>query len=419
MKEDIFISSESIRSLLANTKQLTFEVTDACNLNCKYCGYGELYSDYDDRKNNMLGTERAIQLLDYMNTLWNSAYNKVLNQPLSISFYGGEPLLNMKFITEVVNYLNSQPNKWRKFRYSMTTNAILLDKYMDFLVENNFKILISLDGNKENNSHRIDHHGNNSFDKIVRNLDLLKQSYPDYFNSCISFNSVLHNKNSVEDVYAFFKDKYNVKPYIAELGTAGVRENMQEKFNTMFKSSVESLRYSKEYKKIENDLFIRLPTVNSLNKFLLATLPSSFGDFNELLNGKKTIPKKFIPTATCLPFSKKVFVTVNGKILPCERIGQQFALGYIGDKKIEIDFDAIAAKYNHYYSKLFNRCAKCHQKSFCSKCMFNLSDIEKENTSCNAFMNKEDFINYKKFQYDFLRQNPEYYSRLIKEVTSK
>jgi predicted nucleic-acid-binding Zn-ribbon protein len=36
---------------LANLSQLVFEVTDACNLKCKYCGYGEFYNDYDSRGN--------------------------------------------------------------------------------------------------------------------------------------------------------------------------------------------------------------------------------------------------------------------------------------------------------------------------------------------------------------------------------
>lgn len=26
-----------------NLRQLTFEVTDDCNLCCKYCGYGDMY----------------------------------------------------------------------------------------------------------------------------------------------------------------------------------------------------------------------------------------------------------------------------------------------------------------------------------------------------------------------------------------
>ncbi len=40
-----------IKNSLANTPQITFEVTDLCNLDCVYCGYGKLYSDHDERTN--------------------------------------------------------------------------------------------------------------------------------------------------------------------------------------------------------------------------------------------------------------------------------------------------------------------------------------------------------------------------------
>ena len=45
-----YLTPNHIRYALANLPILTFEVTDACNLKCKYCGYGEFYNDYDERK---------------------------------------------------------------------------------------------------------------------------------------------------------------------------------------------------------------------------------------------------------------------------------------------------------------------------------------------------------------------------------
>lgn len=63
-KDDFFVedeitfktdySSEAIKMNLANLRQLLIEVTDACNLKCKYCGYGDLYANYDKR-NALLG----------------------------------------------------------------------------------------------------------------------------------------------------------------------------------------------------------------------------------------------------------------------------------------------------------------------------------------------------------------------------
>jgi uncharacterized protein len=39
------INTDNIVYALANLPQLVFEITDACNLKCKYCGYGEFYDD--------------------------------------------------------------------------------------------------------------------------------------------------------------------------------------------------------------------------------------------------------------------------------------------------------------------------------------------------------------------------------------
>ena len=51
MKEYRKISHLDIEYSLANLKQLVFEVTDACNLRCKYCAYADLYEGYDQREN--------------------------------------------------------------------------------------------------------------------------------------------------------------------------------------------------------------------------------------------------------------------------------------------------------------------------------------------------------------------------------
>ena len=210
-----YITSEHVLSNLANLPQLVFEVTDACNLKCKYCAYGEFYSDFDKREDNMLSVSKAIRLIDYRNQYWNSERNTSAKSFMYISFYGGEPLMNFNFIKEIVEYVETRLDcPRRKFLFSMTTNAILLHKYMDYLVEHDFHILVSLDGNEKNNSYRVDYFGNGSFGRVVRNVDLLREKYPDFFDKNINFNSVFHNKSTVEEVYRFFKDRYGKKPMI-------------------------------------------------------------------------------------------------------------------------------------------------------------------------------------------------------------
>lgn len=130
-----YITSRQIIEAVANTPQIVFETTDACNLNCKYCLYGELYSSYGERHARFLSSKLAILFLDSLFKLWESNIVQSARKFTFISFYGGEPLLNMSFIKDVVSFVN-QKKMIHDFGFTMTTNGILLDKHIDFFVEN-------------------------------------------------------------------------------------------------------------------------------------------------------------------------------------------------------------------------------------------------------------------------------------------
>jgi len=415
------ITSEDIRRSLSNSPQLTFEITDACNLKCEYCGYGKFYSDYDERKSTRLSPQRAKVLLDYLSSLWKSELNVSHNQNVYISFYGGEPLMNVPFIKEIISYIEELDCPSRSFTFNMTTNGILLDRYIDYLVEKDVQLLISLDGDRYNTSYRVDHRGVNAFDRIVKNVDLVRARYPDYFEKSVNFNAVLHNRNSVESIYEFFQARYGKVPSIGELNNSGIRPEMREEFNRTYQSSAESLMQSEHYSEIERGMFLKSPTYHSATLFLMQYSEHAYRDYNELLFGKaKQDEELTIPTGTCLPFSKKIFVTVNGKILPCERIGHQFALGHVDDLGVHLDFEAIADRYNGYYRKMKPQCSACHNRKACSQCVFNLGGIDGlKAPRCLGFMSKQDVEHYRGAQLQFFQENPEAYHKIMTEVIIK
>lgn len=409
-----YITPEQVLNSLANLPQLVFEVTDACNLKCKYCAYGEFYSDFDKREDKMLPVSKAKQLIDYLNQCWNSGRNTSAKSVTYISFYGGEPLVNFAFIKEMIEYIkNNIDQSHRKILFSMTTNAILLHRYMDFFVENDFHILVSLDGNEKNNGYRVDHQGNGSFERVVRNVDLLREKYPEFFDKNVNFNAVFHNRSTVEEVYRFFKEKYNKIPSISELNNSGIRFDKVEEFNQTYRSSEQSLQQSEHYEEIEKDLFMGASSYKSLALYLHQYSGNYYRDYTDLLCDKENM--KYIPTGTCLPFSKKMFVTVNGKILPCERIGHQFGLGQVTDSGVELDAAAIAHKYNVYYSKLEKQCSYCKNRPSCIQCLFNLKDVE-NNPVCYGFMNETMMEDFKQKQFHFLRKHPEAYREIMENV---
>ena len=409
-----YITSDSIKYQLSNLRQITFEITDACNLKCKYCGYGEFYYDYDKRDNKNLEVHKAFAILDYLAELWQSENNSSTNKHVYIGFYGGEPLLNTDFIEKIIAYTKQKQIPHRYFTFSMTTNGILLHKYIDFLAKHNFSLLISLDGDKEGHSYRVDHAENNSFNQVIKNVKLLQKNYPDYFDKSVNFNAVIHNRNSYEGVYQFIKNKFGKIPNITELNDMGIREDMKETFKSTYRNTYESLMQSEHYDEIEKDMFIKSSTYQSVTTFLHQYSPFVFRNYNELLFGKNE--ENRVPTGTCIPFLKRMFVTVNGKILPCERIGFQFGMGQITDDNVvHLDFEQIAAKHNAYLNKVTAQCKTCKIVKSCMQCIYNLEDLD-GSPVCKGHTNQEEFMRYVSSQMLFLSKHPEDYYRIMGEV---
>ncbi|MCD7930904.1 MAG: radical SAM peptide maturase [Tannerellaceae bacterium] len=297
--------SQSLKANLANLRMLLLEMTDGCNLTCKYCGYRELYGNYDTRKNKSQTFENIKGLIDYLAVLWKSPLNVSYNNVLTIGFYGGEPLLSIELIKKTIEYIELLNITGLSFNYNMTTNAYLLDKCMDFLVEKKFHLLLSLDGNEINNSYRVNHRGEDTFTKVLENTKLLQQSYPDYFRENVRFNSVLHNNNSVEDIYLFFKKTFDKIPAIAELNTNGVAKDKKQEFFEMYKNKLQSTEEAKECEGLKDDKFGIDPDITNLSYMIDAFTTNTFESYTDLFVDASK--QKYIPTGTCPPMKRKLF----------------------------------------------------------------------------------------------------------------
>lgn len=411
------ITSEYLKYCLINLKQLVFEVTDSCNLRCKYCAYANLYDGYDKRENLQFPYHKAKQIIDYLFNLWKENECVGNNTPITIGFYGGEPLLNISFIKQVIHYTKTLPPTGKKFFYNMTSNALLLDKYMDFLVENEIRLLISLDGDKEGHSYRIDATGKNSFDRVFTNTQLLKHKYPKYFESFVSFNSVLHNRNNVEEIYNFIKETFGKEPSISTLSTSGVRKENIKEFNETYQNVAGSIAKASNCEALINKLFIKSPQTGSLLEYIHYHTGNVFNNYNEIFFDKKQLP---IPlTGTCIPFSKKMFVTVKGRILQCERINHEFSLGQITDTKVELNLEQAALQHNKYISKYKKQCTTCALKKFCTQCVYQINDIHETSTKCQNFCTQIEFEKYKDHCMQHLDKHPELYKRILTEAVIK
>ena len=416
-KKMVQINEKTVRNNLINLKQIVFEVTEKCNLKCSYCGLSDLYQAYDIRKNRDLSFEKARLMIDYLQNIWRD--NTILDtvNDMAISFYGGEPLMNMPLIKEIIDYIEQLKIPGRKFHYSMTTNGVLLDKYMDFLADKNFNLLISLDGDKKSHSYRVDHFGKNSFEQVFRNIRLLQNTHPEYFENFVFFISVLHNRNEIELIYDFFKSNFDKDSKIVALGTSGVSENKKQEFLKMYQSKEQSLYKSSNCETIEAIYFLEMPNGYRLSRYIYYYSGNVFFDYNQLLLTKPDFEEVY--TGTCLPFSKKLFLSAVGKILPCERIDHSFSLGFINDDFVELDCKHVAEQFNYYSSKCVKQCIVCATNKSCPQCVYQIdyiNDINNKSTHCHNFCTQEKFEKDNALVFNFLRQHPHYYEKVLKEI---
>ncbi|MCL2246414.1 MAG: radical SAM peptide maturase [Lentimicrobiaceae bacterium] len=408
-------TSKCIRYNLQKLSKLVFEVTDKCNLNCKYCIYSKLYRENNTREGKNISFMRAKVIIDYLYNLWKDDYSDGSDSELVIGFYGGEPLMNISFIKQTIDYLESIKLEkiGRKYSYSMTTNAVLLDQYMDYLVEKGFSLLISLDGDEIAQSYRIDHLGKNSFERVFRNVKLLQEKYPKHFEKKVGFNSVLHNRNEVESIYQFIYTKFGKIPMISPLNKTGVCVEKKDEFIKLYRNPMESFYHSSNCELIESEMFMRAPRVAGFADYILYQSGNNFQTYNDLYVNKDNIP---LSTGTCLPFAKKMFITVDGKILPCERIGQQLSLGHVYEDRVELNEEYVADSHNYYVSKYVKQCINCATNMFCVQCIYQIDDICKEDTRCPIFRSKKELEKRNDDIFKFLEKHPQYYRRVLKEV---
>lgn len=407
------ITPDLINYQLANIRHVGFEVTDACNLKCTYCTYGDLYNDYDERSNKQIDPQKAIVLLDFLIEKSHSQENHSPVNEILISFYGGEPLLNIDFIQQIINYTQQKQDCVTKFNYGITTNAIYLKKHLSFLRQYNFLVTVSLDGSKQNNAYRKFSNKKPSFEIVYNNLKYIQNNYSDFFDNNIRFNAVLHSLNNTQEVFDFFQHEFNKTPRFSEITPAGVNPSRIKEYENI-KQHKPIIKNESLLEKMKDILDLNFEDNKLLQDFIFQYSGNVYTHYNDLLADKK---KEFtLPTATCIPFSRRIFMTVNNKILPCERIGQQYALGKVTNDSVMINCQSIAEKYNAFYNSLQNQCKNCFWINNCTQCMFNITNLGCKGCVCNKKSDEQTFDKYLNANMKTLSDNPVLYKRIMNEV---
>ena len=148
----------------ANTnvvKALCLHVAHTCNLNCSYCFASQ--GKYQGER-ALMTFEVGKQAFDFLIAHSGTRRN------LEVDFFGGEPLMNLDVVKELVAYARSIEKEHNKnFRFTLTTNGVLLDdETTEFLNREMSNVVLSLDGRREvHDRFRRDYMGRGSYDLIL------------------------------------------------------------------------------------------------------------------------------------------------------------------------------------------------------------------------------------------------------------
>lgn len=316
----------------SSSLSLTIAPTLACNFNCPYC-----YERTSSR--NLTITDDVKQgLYEFV-----KSYIGIINN-LSITWYGGEPLLCLKDIEEMTTHFKEICKDEVFYSAGMTTNGYLLDKetllkLKDLSVSN---IQIPFDGFKEKHDKtRCLSDGSGSFDKIIANLVSFKSLYDDKNNKLPSIslrlNTTRENHKDMIKLINYLKEKDLLdytSPYLAKIDDP----------------------LDKVYK-------------NCLTYEEFALLEKEFNADYASLTGKQTsrnsYPAKISAVCGCDSLNSYV-IDPQGYLYKCwEEIGKrEFAIGNLKDG---VDYKTIDRAYDYmlYDPSEDIKCANCKILPLC------------------------------------------------------
>ena len=153
-------------------KAICLNVAHSCNMKCRYCFASQ--GDFGG-KPSLMSLETGKKAMEFLIEKSGTIHN------LEVDFFGGEPLLVAPMLKELVKYCrNREKDCGKRFNFTLTTNCLLLDEeMMDFVIENDISVILSMDGRKEvNDRHRILNNGKGSYDLIVPRIKKMLQKKP-------------------------------------------------------------------------------------------------------------------------------------------------------------------------------------------------------------------------------------------------
>lgn len=316
-------------------KALCIHICHDCNLRCRYC-FADEGAYHSERE--FMSEETAKKAIDFL--LENSGNRKVLE----VDFFGGEPLMCLQTIKNVVAYAREKGDKLgKKFLFTTTTNALLLDDdAIDFFNREMENVVLSLDGRKEiHDAIRKTKNGKGSFDFVIENIKKFVRARGDK-NYYVRGTFTAKNLDFSKDVIFLAEngfDSISMEPVVTEIDDLAIKPEHLPAVLDEYENLCD--KYLEKHRKGEG---------------------FNFFHFNIDLEGGVCLQKK---VSACGAGNEYFSVVPNGDIYPCHQFAgdKDFLMGNVYEGRLNKN---IREKFAS--SCLFTRegCGDCFAKFICS-----------------------------------------------------
>jgi len=285
---------------LSEVKYSALNLTHNCNLRCSYCYAGP-------KQQRAMSLRTALQSVDFLASQ--------AKRRCTITFLGGEPLLEFGLIRQLVEY--SQKTYDSKIAFRMSTNGTLITpEVLQFFQEYDVYFALSIDGNQAQH------------DQCRR-----------YAN----------NRGSYQDISDRLQAIHNFNPYTIAVSvivpeTAGyLAAGVKDLFEKGFRYVLQTLDYSAQWK--SKDIAVLKEQYKKLAKYYADSLKAGkkiyYSPFDERI--KTWAQKSRKPGDICDLANSQIAIAPSGRIYPCVQfIGSDdgaWTENSIGDVAIGFDSD--------------------------------------------------------------------------------
>lgn len=367
-------------------RKLILEVTENCNLRCKYC-FSTIGNGQRVHTKYQMTEETAFAAIDHYYKIFTEKFSRLNNSEREIylkrtvpnlSWWGGEPFLNFRLIKASKNYFENLP--WENYgidksllRYALVTNlTILRTEMLEFITQNQVNMFVSLDGDLcLHDVNRVFANGQGSFNIVKGNLDRLYEMAPEYCRQHVGIHAVYENRRILSKAKKFFKeyfyDTHGKQKFCEIFYIYQSKPNQEINFSAKKRNKKRALEvFTQNTKKLSllskvelNDLILR-KEVNITEYLELFKLEKKF--LFETSQGINFHDKLF----ACPVGADIIYVGTNGDLHACHKTDESYPIGNVKEQGVALE--KLVRFNSDYLANFQNTCRQCWAFRFCGKC---------------------------------------------------